>query len=478
MKNPAESKSTDDLPSFFDTPTTTDTATDAGASEHEADPLDADEETGDDGVDYEATVDDEPDHPGADRARARATSAPAGSGALLLTLGLAVLAAATLLGTTLLGSNAAVALARLGLDSGTLFVLGTVLTTGALLQRHQGRAQRAEAGGTAAHEPEWVRSAQESLQFLVASQQAHNERPPAAGEELQHVLIALQRQDEKINNLTKAIKMYGKPLMEISEQTTELAGAATQTRAAIETSAGTVRESLARLGQQIEQKLEQALADGGAQQERAELRDALHVVAADVDKLTKRQVTVSLEPLQQHLGRVEVAVAALAQRLDHSDLQKSLLRLEDAAQKTRDEVHQLRGDGIGKATTQLQDRLDKATKGLADGLAQLRDGNLGGLESSVRDLQRELSGVATAVAQIQAVVKSGARVAAPATTPQPAPTAAAATPAAAPAQPTPPAPPAAGDKGDADNAAYKTGARSSSGKNVLGAIAKLKQMKS
>ncbi|MBL9077697.1 MAG: hypothetical protein JNL08_09345 [Planctomycetes bacterium] len=484
MKHPAEPHpKPDTLPSFFD-------AAEPAAADHE------EPETGEPAA--EAIGADEPsatatfetsDDAGASGAETPSPSQrtertdngghrPAGGGMPLLVLGLLVVATATALGTMLSESNAVTALARLGLSSGTLFVLGTVLVTGALLQRHltrlQAPRQGADQGG------EWARSAQESLEFLVAAQQASNERPPAAGEELQHVLMAMQRQEEKINNLTKAIKMYGKPLMEISGQTTDLAAAITQTRTAVETAAEAARGGLA--------KLEARLAgDDGGKQDRAELRDALHVIAADVDKLARKQVTVSLEPVQQHLGRIEVAVAALAQRLDHSDVQKSLLRLEDATQKTREEVHQLRGDGLGKATSQLQDRLDKATRGLTEGLQQLRDGNLGGLESGVRDLQRELSGVATAVAQIQAAVRNGARgaaaapVAAAAQAAAPAPAAAAAaasTPKAeTPAAPSAPAPAAAATKGEDANAGYKTGSRATSGKNVLGAIAKLKQMK-
>jgi BioD-like phosphotransacetylase family protein len=92
---------------------------------------------------------------------------------------------------------------------------------------------------------------QESLQFLVAAQQATAAKAPAAGEELQHVLITLQRQDEKINNLTKAIKMYGKPLMEISGQGTELAGSLAQIKTAVEAAAEVGRQANHRLESQL-----------------------------------------------------------------------------------------------------------------------------------------------------------------------------------------------------------------------------------
>ncbi|MBL8730004.1 MAG: hypothetical protein JNM25_16385 [Planctomycetes bacterium] len=481
MKNPAEPNSpTADLPSFLDTGTDMATRADDGSLATDAMDTNVDETFAEDEGDAaDASVpahefdDDEPvdaDAPGRAsllRRRAAATEpvrgADGGAGIGSLVVGGVAVVCAALLATVLEASNAATALERFGITPATLVVLAGVAFTASTLRRHLATLQ-ARVADTGSGDSEFTRTAQESLEFLVAAQHASNERPPAAGEELQHVLMAMQRQDEKINNLTKAIKMYGKPLMEISGQTTDLAGAVAQTKTSIEAAAEAARQAFSRLEGHLRD-------DAAPKKERAEMLDALHVIAADVDKLTKKQVAVSLEPVQQHLGKLEVAIAALSQRLESSEVQKSLLRLEDATQKTRDEVHQLRGDGLGKATTQLQDRLEKATKGLADGLQQMRDGNLGGLENGVREIQRELSGVATTVAQIQAIVRSGkgsVAAAAVASAPAPAP---AATP--APAAPAP----AATNKTDDAGTGYQTGTRSTSSKNVLGAIAKLKQMK-
>jgi len=475
MKNPAEPLSTtDDLPSFLDTGTgaeTGDTGTlmaadDAEMLEHEHH---GDEELLDETLDHEGAGQEAAQ--GAKLLRRRrapadrvAASAP-GNGTVTFVLGGLSWVLALLSTTALADSNAAVALLRFGLGAPTLVVLGAVLCIGGVLQRRVTTLYE-RVGRSGNDDGELSRSTQESLEFLVAAQHASNERPPAAGEELQHVLMAMQRQEEKINNLTKAIKMYAKPLMEISGQTTDLAGAIAQAKTAIEASSESGRQAFARLEAQLRD-------DTSGTRQRTELLDALHVIAADVDKLGKKGGGMSLEPLQQQIGKIEVAVAAMAQRLESSEVQKSLLRLEDATQKTRDEVHQLRGDGLGKATTQLQERLDKATKGLTDGLQQMRDGNLGGLETGVREIQRELSGVATAVAQIQAVVRSGKASAA---APQPAaPAPAPAAPAASTHQPATPA--AAPGQAEDANSSYQTGTRSTSSKNVLGAIAKLKQMK-
>jgi hypothetical protein len=81
------------------------------------------------------------------------------------------------------------------------------------------------------------------------------------------------------------------------------------------------------------------------------------------------------------------------------------------------------------------------------------------------------------VAQINAAVKSGARLDASAA-PTATATAAAPSPATSPA-PSSPAPTADGGVAPSNGGGggYQTGARSSSGRNVLGAIARLKQMK-
>ena len=251
--------------------------------------------------------------------------------------------------------------------------------------------------------------------------------------------LALQRQDEKINNLTRAIKMYGKPLVDIANHGTEVGAVLTQLQATTETGTDSIREVMSRLETQV-------LASTGN--------------------------APSLQPLQDQFVKLQIAVQAISQRLEDSEMRKAIMRLEDTATQTREQILQLaRGESIDNATDKLRAQLDAATTKLHDGLRQMRDGKLGDLENTVRDIQREVATVATATAQIQAAIKSGARpiAAAPSKAPsgQPAP---AAQPTAAPAAATPAA---SGDGGDG----YQTGARKTGSKNVLGAIAKLKSMK-
>jgi hypothetical protein len=365
------------------------------------------------------------------------------------------------------------ALQNFGLDGGTLVLLGAVTAAAGFVRRQVGVVQQRQAEADAQRQAE-VETLQQSVQELAASHHAAGDKP-AAGEELQHLLMAMQRQDEKVNNLTKAIKMYGKPLMEIAAQGTEIAGGIAGVRTVVDGGTESTRQAITRLEGQLRSL--------GGKQELAELQAGLGKLAARLEAVASNKGQgPDLAPLQQQLGRLEVTVAAMAQRLEDSEVRKSLLRLEEAAQKERDTMQELlRGEQLQKVAGELQTRLDRSTKNLADGLSQLREGNLGGLESAVRDIQREVTGVATTVAQINAAVKNGARVAvAPAAAPTAAPAAA---PAAAPVAGTPtaaaPAPAAAPAAAAAtENAGgYQTGTRSSGGKNVLGAIAKLKQMK-
>lgn len=327
-------------------------------------------------------------------------------------------------------------LGQLGLGAGSLVVVGAVVAAASRVvgSVRSAGAARAEALST---------SLRADVRYLVAAQRSHEEKAPAAGEELQHLLLLLQRQDEKINNLSKAIKMYGKPLMEIAGNSTEVAGTLSQVRAAV---------------------------DAGKQERQQ--------IGATIAKLAASPATVDFAPLQERLGRLEVAVQAIAQRIDDPETRRSLLRLEDAAKATQSELQRIgKGDQVKAVASQLQEALDGTAGKLMTGLSQLRDGNLGGLETSVREIQREVAGVATAVAQIQNAVRSGAapvRSAAPTAAAAPA-----AAPASAPTAPAPtPTPSAAGAPASSgEGGGYQTGSRSSSGKNVLGAIQKLKQMK-
>jgi hypothetical protein len=324
---------------------------------------------------------------------------PAPGGGLSLALG--GIAVATGLLSPMLPAPIAQGLGNAGLNGGSLLIAGVVLAATGYLRRHIGQLHRRLVNA----ELERQRDAEATRgQLQEFGSQAQTERP-AAGEELQHLLMAMQRQDEKVNNLTKAIKMYGKPLMEIASQGTELAGNLGGVRTLVEGGNESTRQAVARI--------ETQLRSAGGKQELAEVQAGLTKIAAKLEAVAGKGDDKALQPLQQQVGRLEISLAAVAQRLEDNEVRKSLLRLEEAAHKERDAVQELlRGDGLRQVATDLQNRFDKATKGLADGLAQMREGNLSGLEQAVRDIQREVAGVATTVAQINNSVKNGRGVAA------------------------------------------------------------------
>jgi archaellum component FlaC len=351
----------------------------------------------------------------------------------------------TLTGLVTAALPAATAALAVAIAPQTITLLGLAVFAIGTCQRQtsrvQQRLQALETGRNAADD--------ELRNTLAQILQGQRGQDTHAGEidDAQHLMLSLQRQDQKINNLTKAIKMYGKPLMEIAGQGTELASNITQVKTLIETASESSKESASRIEQIIR-------SDEGN---------------ADLGDLTAQIV------------KLQVSLAAMSQRIEDTEVRKSLGRVEDATTLLATQLETLqRGENVKAATTELQQSLSQATTGLKDGLEQMRQGNLTGLETSVKDIQRELSGLATAMSQVQAAVKNGAPV-----TPTATQTAATPTPAMA-GKTTAPSAEMRNDAASTDTTAdntpaegsnYTTGQRKSGGEGVLGAIAKLKSMK-
>lgn len=464
------SNSASDLPGFLssDEETTDNTASDAvttedettyyedAQSEEDASDEHASDEVDDEGYDeddYDDTdVEDESDsQPRARRTTARSTRSrqaapsPAGGGMMLAIGWLAAIAGVALAFVP----ETAAAMSKF-IEPQILIVLGVALVAIASGKRRtslvQQRLELMEAQQN---------DADDELRDMFAEfVQNTNTNTNVSGEvpDAQQMMLSLQRQDQKINNLTKAIKMYGKPLMEIAGQGTELAGSVAQVKSLVEGAAESTRQAVNRVEQQVRSSSD----------------------------------ATDLGDLPQQIGKLEVSLAAMAQRLEDSEVRKSLVRLEDMSKELGSQLEDLsRGEAVKTSATELQDKLDKATTRLSESIAQLRDGNVSGLESSVRDIQRELAGLATGMSQVQAAVKNGVKAsggaAAAATQPSAQPSGQQSTPAAAAASGTaaaanaPAAP--SGDNKKSDGGGYATGERKVASKNVLGAIAKLKQMK-
>lgn len=356
----------------------------------------------------------------------------------------------------------------MGMNPSSWLVLGTVAACTGIVRNQVARttaiAKRQQASQQALH----------TQVSQLADRHAHNDRPPAQGEELERVLMALERQDEKVNNLTKALKMYGKPLMEIANGSADVTSQVNAMRTQVQT---------------LEQSL-QKLSTGTPSGEWTE------TIARKIEAMADK---FSPQGLQQQLVRLEASVQSISQRLDDSEVRKSLLRLEDAEKTRSRKLEELaRTDTVHQDVEKLENQIDRGLGKLGQVLEQLRNGNLGTIETSMRDMQRELAGLATAVAQIQQSVRTGGgrNAAAPTSqnqnapqapsTPQasqsaaPAPSATtdanatASKPAAAPANPVETQGLSDAQAGAAQN---QTGTRATSGKNVLGAIAKLKKLK-
>ncbi|MDA0372746.1 MAG: hypothetical protein O2865_03075 [Planctomycetota bacterium] len=223
-----------------------------------------------------------------------------------------------------------------------------------------------------------------------------------------HILVALQRQDEKLNNLTRATKLYGKPLAEVHEQVHEIA--------------------------QGQSKLDLDVAN---------LERAVHAATTSVEA----HLSDRIENVSRAVQRLEDAIAG--RETDHGSTW------------TREEAR----EDLADAVTQVRSALRQLDAGPAP-----QPVVLDGLEDAVATIQREIQALATSVARIEA--QRGSAEGAVPTPAVPAPQAGISLSKPA-APPTP-----AGQGGVGDLAQSIAGERKATGKNVLGAIAKLKSMRS
>lgn len=356
------------------------------------------------------------------------------AGGMSITLG----AALTITGLVTAALPAATAALAAVIAPQTITLLGLAVfaigTSQRRTSRLQQRLQALESQRTSADDE--LRDTLAEILDGQGNQQSNNSEV----DNIQQLMLSLQRQDQKINNLTKAIKMYGKPLMEIAGQGSELAGSVANVKALVEGGTESTRQAVNRV--------EQLTRTGSGKTE--------------------------LGNLPTQIEKLQVSVAAIAQRIEDTEVRKSLVRVEDATKQLATQLEALqRGENVKAATSELQTSLDQATTGLQEGLKQMREGNLSGLETSVKDIQRELAGLATSMSQVQAAVKNGVQTTT--SSPKAAPATATAAPATSMNNASAKATSATND--DKEGSGYGTGKRKSGGKNVLGAIAKLKQMK-
>ncbi len=288
-------------------------------------------------------------------------------------------------------------------------------------------------------------------------QAAHEHRERRSDEELddsERVLLALERQDGKINNLTRATKLYGKPLVEISKQVAEVMSHV---------------QDFAALGERIEAASEAA-------QRSATLLESLE------DGLAGKTRELAEEQADKLRSVVDEQTGKLASTLERQDAKLAELSrgIEGQARplgEVNDHIVQVEEhiEGLVRTAADLRNRLetvektvDKRFENMTSALGERPETvapkvDFGGIEKGLDAMRREMQSIATRLAQIESRPVP--------TTPQ---SAAAPAPAATPA-----ATPAAGATGGpaAGLAQSISGERQGPAKNVLGAIAKLKSMR-
>lgn len=329
-----------------------------------------------------------------------------------------------------------------GVLAGTALVAaGVVLVAARAVMAHQA----ATGSWLVAQQHAVLETVHSDLAELVAYQRAIAERPPKDDTEaLDRATLAIQRQDEKLANLSKALKMYGKPLMEISQQTSEIGQLVTD------------------LGQAVQ------AAKGSGE---ATTRTVETIVRGQLDGFEARQA-----PAQQKLE--DVATATRAQQQAMITLQKDSregIQRHVALEKQLDELKKQ----VASATEQLTKVSTSAAQPRDDGalLTRIEQQLAGTRDTVVAQLKKELATVQTQLARVQAIAATptaAVSAAKPVKEPEPAKEAEAA----------PVAPPAAAAPGASQDplgpgglAQSIAGEKKTESRNVLGAIAKLKNMR-
>lgn len=342
---------------------------------------------------------------------------------------------------------------RWGLAPAPVLLVGVVLLAVAGLRRRLHGQQQA-----AAHLHELSASVLEhfehqsgQLGYLVDAEVSRADDDHHVAEDVQQAIHLIQRQDEKIANLTKATKMYGKPLLEITNQisdsghqVTEVARTLNTVKVIIEQATGrlenAVRAGSRQTGAEDFDKIESALRRLDEAQRELSHRmiarsDALKDEVTEAGRRTLARVDKLREELDELLGSASKSMS--------SSLEE---RLTDGLRKTAEALssdvghlaNAVRGTGE-KVTTTLDKRLgdalremaEKVTAGLqsleqsaaapAAGRSEAQDKELGdtlrAIRTEIESVGRGLAGLRDAHAATPAPSSGAAAAAKPASPP-------------------------------------------------------------
>ena len=298
-------------------------------------------------------------------------------------------------------------LAGFGLGAGSLVIGGIAMTAIGALHAEVDRRSR-DAAQRARSQERWLRELAESLRHGGGQ-----------GEQPEAVQAGFDRLDEKVANLTRATKLYGTPLLDISTQVGELVNRL---------------QDLEQLGE----KLAQA----------AGTDIDLEAVTSAIGKLEKRS-----EETADGLRR---AIAAI------EDSQSEILQ---TMRTTHEETRRAIAEGADHVSRNLEQHVALPAATAATDSMQL--------EELVKRVQGEVQTIVAAIHRLEARPATVAAPPAPTSGPNPsdqgAPSEQSATPT---HSPTPPSPTLGEDAQE-----KIAGPRKASNKNVLGAIAKLRSMR-
>lgn len=326
-----------------------------------------------------------------------------------------------------------------GLAPIDIVVLGAVLAGLAGLRRHVQRqgedlAQALQGSRADAALPDDLQS---QIAFLVeAASGPSSQGGGQLAQELQRALHLIKRQEEKINNLSKATKMYGKPLIEITNQMSEST------------------HQLSEIGSRLDAV--KVIAEQSANRLETTLRSELNK-AGSVDT---SGITASIQATRDTVKALEALQRDLSQRLtDKSD--KLASDVQSALRDSRRGMESLQ-QGLEQTQTTIVDRIKGIKLPTPPPPAPTTVETPKELTDAITNIEKQLNGLTQTVAKLgtMATAAPAAPAAAAAPPSAPAPSARKA-PAAAPAEPAP----------DPNAGAGK------SSSNVMSAIAKLKQLR-
>lgn len=276
-----------------------------------------------------------------------------------------------------------------------------------------------------------VSSVQAATRALQDAEARRNEQP-ASSEDMNFMRFELQRYDEKIVNLTKAMRSFGAPVMEISKQLGDTAHLLSQQKASLDELRGATEARHAALD--------------------AALREELEGVA-ELTRSTTDRVTAEVRGTR---GSVDERVGKLEGELE-ARLQEAITALEgQIAAHGRHLRESL--EGLATRTDQNLAQLQKSTAAVAPKV------DLASVEQALAAVQRELASLGGAIRQPTAerAVAASPHASSPASVPATSERLAAGQPDAMPSS------------GVAQTIA---GTRAAPAGNVLGAIARLKKMR-